>query len=186
MKDKRQRQTLPWSLTLNQAHVYNYLFGAVASHIPQALPALYSSLQPMGVPSFAGYLPTALPSPAGSPVTIYPPHTNNFTSTTGTGLVTYPARQTNWNLPVSIAVAVPASGTENSMTSAKFGYPIGTQMPMASTKFECVIGAKVPLTSTKCEYHTGGQIPMTSSKAECPKLVRELFRPFETTEVKRP
>lgn len=87
---------------------------------------------------------------------------------------------------VSLAVGAPASGTENSVTSAKFGYPIGTQMPMTSTKFEYTIGAQVPLTSTKCEYHTGGQIPMTSSIAECPKLVRELFRPFETTEMKRP
>lgn len=187
MKDKRHRQTIPWSLTVDQAHVYNYLFGAVATHLPQALPTLYSSLPPIGVPSFAGYLPTALPSPAGSPVAIFPPHNNNFSSSTGTGLATYPACPTNWNLPVSLAVGAPTLGTHNSMTSAKFQYPRGTQVPMTSKKFEYAIGAQVPMMSTKCEYQASGQISMTSSNADCPKLVRELFRPFETAaEVKRP
>lgn len=200
MKDKRQRQAMSWPFgtPLADPSLYAYLLNAAAAASSMPPHSIYHPFQNYAIGPFSGYLPTALPSPAGSPIA-HPAHRFLYGGAHHTDALPgvmkgFVVGQGN-ALPFAAADMLVAGGSvgaksyllANGLSSfdQRSGH-IGADpsAPPGQLAAAAVVASGFP------DLRTASAAPpspsqLTASKIGYPSSARELFKPYKTTTVER-
>lgn len=203
MKDKRQRQAMTWPFgtPLADPSLYAYLLNAAAaSSMPPH--SIYHPFPNCAIGPFSGYLPTALPSLAGSPIAAHPAHRFLYGGAAHPtdvlpGVVKFAVGQQSNVLPYVAAAAdllvaggnvgakncLLANGGLSSLNprSVHIGTdPIAPEQSAAAAAAAASFG--FPDLRTASAAIPSAPPP---SKFGYPSSARELFKPYKTTNVER-